>query len=635
MEICVYYNTRSIAEQDVMTVIEQIGTESVIHIYKDNVEWPVTLQVETEVLDSEKSPRFRNELMRAMEAIFEKIRSIPAWKKVLVYRDVDLLEIARYDWFFAIYEQMHPIWALEQILGRFSPKTLVWVSSKDRVPQISAKDLKYELAQRGVRVLYFPLQSDPKGKKLLTENVQFWRRALSDVKAAAAQGLRSFLSRSAISLSRTTGCPTVLFVENFPNSAKVSASVARVLQEYDDLDYQFVATRSSVVDTVAGLRQLTLLSKITPPRVWFESVYQQLQVSYLAQVITREIISGEYAIWDGLAVLMGAEFSQAMAKWLRRAVVFCCQFGHLIETLQPEVVATTSMVGGFARAAIALAKKQGASTFLIQHGPPNLDEFETYVLQDKILVWGERDKRNWIRIGFQPDSITVTGSPKFDGLSALTKEHDAVNQPAPGVFRVTYFPSMSAGSTVSLGNSRRMLLTVLRAIEAMQDTKLVVKIKGGDEFPIINEIDETQFMQIVRDRDAVDVILESDVVIVSTSTVGFEACALDKPLVVLNFPGIQINGAYLEYEAALFAATEAELKVCLERIRDDEQAVEHLRIGRRKLVHEMFADLVPGAAKRIAAVIAMDAFRKAKDDRLALSYWQRSGFLLLHCGMWM
>ena len=84
MQTCIYYDMELITEQDVNAVLNQTGTERALHIHKADVEWPATLQVETKVLDSERSPRFRNELMKTMNAVFEEIRSMPAWRRILV-----------------------------------------------------------------------------------------------------------------------------------------------------------------------------------------------------------------------------------------------------------------------------------------------------------------------------------------------------------------------------------------------------------------------------------------------------------------------------------------------------------------------------------------------------------------------
>ncbi len=56
--------------------------------------------------------------------------------------------------------------------------------------------------------------------------------------------------------------------------------------------------------------------------------------------------------------------------------------------------------------------------------------------------------------------------------------------------------------------------------------------------------------RIVRDKTSQQVIRDSDVVIVVSSSTGAEACIADKPLIVLRLPGIPEVIPYRKYGAA-------------------------------------------------------------------------------------
>jgi CDP-glycerol glycerophosphotransferase (TagB/SpsB family) len=111
-------------------------------------------------------------------------------------------------------------------------------------------------------------------------------------------------------------------------------------------------------------------------------------------------------------------------------------------------------------------------------------------------------------------------------------------------------------------------------------------------------------VRILREGDPIDAILESDAVISATSTVGFEACALDRPAVILAFPGVEIPDAYEEFGAALLVRDGEDAAEALVRLINDSTIAERLQEGRHRLIDQMFAGLVPGAAKRAVSALA-------------------------------
>lgn len=602
-----------ITTDDVITADKHVEAEQGIHIRKDDVEWPSALPLKLATLESERSPPFRNQLMLALNDAFETIRAVPAWRKVLTCRGADLLEVARYEWFFGMCSQAHRGWIIEQILERFSPQTLIWVSPQELHPSIETRQFQKILTGREIIFHHFRFGKNvPKGKSL-DPGTRFWKLAAGDIKYSFVQVLRSVSSRSRSNTLDLKNENKILFVENFPNSAKASAAVARALQEFDDVAYQFVATRPSVMDAVKGIQRLALLSEITPPRVWIESACKQLQVSLVAQRISRTAVFRNRML-SNAALLNRREFAFAAAKSWRNAAMFCCLCNNLIRKYRPRVIATTSIAGSFARASVDLAKRQGASSFLVQHGMFYLDDYEKHILQDSALVWGERDKRKWIQAGFSEKRITVTGSPKFDRLSRLSASVDQP-QPSPAkLFRVGYFPSMSGGSTVSLMSAQRMLFAVISAVQSLGQTKLTIKVKAEDNCQLFEKIELGEQVRVIRDRAAYDVILESDVVIVSTSTVGLEACALDRPVIVLAFPGVRVNEAYEEYGSALIASTETEIEAYLKSIREDRRIASELNAGRGRLVCDMFGGLVTDSSTQGAEIIAQEARRSSVNE---------------------
>ena len=595
-----------ITTDDLITADKYFEAEQGIHIRKSDVEWPKSLPFRHAMVECERSVPFRNELMLALNDAFEAIRAIPAWRKALTCRGVDLLEAARYEWYFGMCSQAHRGWVIEHILKKFSPQTLIWVSPQESLSSIETQQFQKMLGRRKIIFHHFRSNKNECKGKSLDPGTGFWKVALRDMKNSLVQALHSLVSSSRSNTLDLKGRNRILFIENFPNSAKVSADVAQVLEESNDVSCQFIATRRSVIDAVEGLRRLALLSEVTPPWIWIEAAFRQLLVSLLAQRISRASVFRDKMLSN--AVLLNREqFAFIAAKAWRTAAMFCCLCNDLIEKYRPQVIATTSIAGSFARASVDLAERQGASSFLVQHGAFCMDEFERHIPQKRALVWGQRDKRRWIEAGFSAESISVTGSPKLERPLTLLKDPKYSEPSKTKICRVVYFPSMSGGAAVSLTNSRRLLFAVINAIRPLSHTKLVIKVKAEDNCDLFDSIEAGERVRVVRDRAAYDVLLESDVVIVSTSTVGIEACALDKILIVLGFPGVRLVEVYEEYGSALIASTEMDIRTYLKRILVDPLLVGKLKAGRRRLVEDMFAGGASNPSRRMAEIIAQEA----------------------------
>ena len=87
-----------------------------------------------------------------------------------------------------------------------------------------------------------------------------------------------------------------------------------------------------------------------------------------------------------------------------------------------------------------------------------------------------------------------------------------------------------------------------------------------------------------------------------------EACALDRPVVVLTSPGVWLPREYEAYGAARFAATGEELAACIADELPGGSGAQALAEGRQRLIDDMFAGLVAGADRRIAdGVLALGA----------------------------
>lgn len=90
------------------------------------------------------------------------------------------------------------------------------------------------------------------------------------------------------------------------------------------------------------------------------------------------------------------------------------------EIAKADRVVVWSDIPLFERRVVQIAKAHGIPTIVVQHGrrgssryyPP----FEEKILADKLLVWGEADRKGLIEAGQDPDKIKVVGTTIFSHL---------------------------------------------------------------------------------------------------------------------------------------------------------------------------------------------------------------------------
>ncbi len=590
-----------VSDGDIQRVADVVDIAAALHVHRDDVLWPEGWKVTKQAIPSQRSPEFYNDLMEGLDRFIAKVHGKPGWRMALSYQGIDFLEVARYDWFAAIYEFIHPVWVLDQVLKESAPEVFVWVTAFNHKPKGSLWRLTKVFAERGIRVVQLPTEPGESAQAETGSILQFYKEALRGVRHSVQAGLQAFSSQFGRHRPAVPASPHVMFVENHPNSAKISASVARVIDDRRDWDCHFVATRANVMSNIPELKHAYLIDDMIPPAIWLKIALKQVLMFFHLQVICAQLIRrNSDPLWNDLILIIRPWFLRYTVKSWNRAATHSCMLDYIVRKFTPKVVASTSGWGSFARAAVISAKRQEASSVYIQHGSfqfPHMFRLP----QDKYLVWGERDKHSWVEAGIASHDIHVTGSPKFEDVRASNKKSPAGESDE---FMLAYFPAIAGGNRVSVSASKRMLDIVLSSVNSIQNTKLVVKTKNEDRADIYQAVENLEFAELVNTYDASETLLEADAIIVSTSTVGLEACLLDKPIIVLSTDGIVVDDVYQDYGAALFANSSSELKAGIEKLRDDGELLKQLELGRKKLVKDLFADAAPGATERIADIIS-------------------------------
>lgn len=123
-------------------------------------------------------------------------------------------------------------------------------------------------------------------------------------------------------------------------------------------------------------------------------------------------------------VLHGLDLSPAIEHLLRRLAVdvlgrqeaLLANIAAHFEQLQPTHLVLDEDATPLARAAIAAARRHGATTHVVQHGVPAVRLGFAPLAADRICTWGEGSRHQLLAWGVPDHKIRVTGSPWHERL---------------------------------------------------------------------------------------------------------------------------------------------------------------------------------------------------------------------------
>lgn len=293
---------------------------------------------------------------------------------------------------------------------------------------------------------------------------------------------------------------------------------------------------------------------------------------------------------------------------------------RIIESKKPDVVAMADETRAFGRALYHVCKSNRIPTVGIQHGVISVglrckhskgeisDDIGPNIcpIADRTAVYGLKDREFLMQNFYPKEKVVVTGSQRYDVLvhakkifnkSKTCKRLDLDENKKI----VTLFTS-----TDSKQEDTALLKAVFKAAVQFPELQLVIKThphKGKD--PVYGEVAKefNSKALIIRDINTFELLNATDIVLVYSSTVGFEAMILDKPVIMINLSGQPDKVPYAESGAALGVYDEKDLAPAIKNILNDKKIKDKLKKGRSKFVLEATYKKDGMASKRIAGLI--------------------------------
>ena len=292
-----------------------------------------------------------------------------------------------------------------------------------------------------------------------------------------------------------------------------------------------------------------------------------------------------------------------------------------LRAARPSVVCLYAESSGWGRAAVAACRAAGVPTVAIQHGivypkyysyRHGPDEADVPV-PDATALFGASAKRLLVRLGHpRPDSLVLTGSPRFDELVERARAADR------GALRA------------ALGAGDAPLLAVASRFRAIRDTHnaiggvfpaLVAAIRAlgvrcavkphpaesGGEYLAATGLADPAIRVLAPQSDLLDVLIAADALATVESLSAVEALVIGRPVVILDMP--THLSALVDAGVALGVESGADPTETLRRVLFDAETRNALQHARALYLDELALGVDGRATERIVALLRETADR--------------------------
>ena len=320
------------------------------------------------------------------------------------------------------------------------------------------------------------------------------------------------------------------------------------------------------------------------------------------------------------ADLAGPDLAGTLLLQLPWAVRCYEEMAAVVESVRPAAVCLYAESSGWGRAAVAACRAAGVPTVAVQHGIvyPKYYSYrhgpgeEDCPRPDRTAVFGESARRLLVDMGgYDPTSLVVTGSPKFDELLASARSRDRR--------KVRSGLGVDDGKAVVLVASRYRAIrsthaaigpalpALVRAVEALGGVVAVVKPHPAEPAGAYDaDLGASGRVRVVDPSlDLMDLLHAADALVTVESLSAVEALVLGRPVLILQMP--TNLRALVDEGVALGVAAGEDPGPALRRLLFDAATRQALETARRRYLTEVAAGVDGGATHRIVALIAATA----------------------------
>jgi hypothetical protein len=282
---------------------------------------------------------------------------------------------------------------------------------------------------------------------------------------------------------------------------------------------------------------------------------------------------------------------------------------RLIAVERPDLCVVTDETGLLGKAVALQGRRMGVSTLNLQHGARADSPWIEDQFFDRFAVFGESTTEVFVGRGNDPSMFVPTGVPRYDRLfrreGFKSRQQVAAELDLDPSRPVITFASQRAWGRITPAVKRETLLALLRAWRETE-AQLVVKLRHGQPDYVPPEATRElgwERVRVTTDYDLYDLLNASDIVATAYSTVGVEAVALGKPLLIINLTAQPDPIPYVQEGVALGVYQADQVAPALRRLlRGRHPSADWMR-HRQEFVHRHLTSDDGRSAERVAELM--------------------------------
>ena len=328
----------------------------------------------------------------------------------------------------------------------------------------------------------------------------------------------------------------------------------------------------------------------------------------------REAFSHRGVAFDDLA---GPDLAGTLLLQLPWAVRSYEEVAEALRALRPAALVLYAESSGWGRAALLACRAAGVPTVALQHGIiyPKYYSYrhgpgeEDAPRPDRTAVFGEAARRLLVGMGgYDPASLVVTGSPKFDALLDSARGRDRATARArwgaADGDRLLLVASRYRGIRSTHSAIGPAFPGLVRAVEAMDGVVAVVKPHPAEPAEAYRaDLDGARRVRMASPGDdLLELLHAADALVTVESLSAVEALVLGRPVLILQMP--TNLRALVDDGVALGVPAGADPAEALRRLLFDPATRQALEAAGRRYLSEVAAGVDGGATRRILALIA-------------------------------
>jgi hypothetical protein len=321
---------------------------------------------------------------------------------------------------------------------------------------------------------------------------------------------------------------------------------------------------------------------------------------------------------EGMEQDLSETYWSELAESLPMACEAVANARAVLRICSPKLLIVGNDITLEGRAACLVARQRNVPTAVLQHGHGVGNPLHRLHRADRVVVYGDAQRRDLVRLGIDENRVLTCGAPYLDRRPLQTgKVHPdlarllELGPDQPWILVATSGP----GHRVSHDQHTVVIEQLMGLSNRFPQVTFAVKLHRKDHANYYREVAErlgAHRLRIIPDgapeypRDIFDWLQGCSAVLTGASTVAIEAMLMNVPVITMDFCD-EIHGIdFIEAGATLHVTSGSQLDEQLRAALDHPEVVRQLNVKVAEYLHDSFFALDGQSAQRTAkALIAL------------------------------